>query len=97
MEKNSKPVEMERTGSKDFIIKHSDGSIFECQSSSEKLLNNTKGIKGNARGTLTFMGGIGEKKPLHCDKCKERVYKITCRYNKDINANLNLCEKCLNK
>ena len=55
------------------ILIHSDGSIFECKADSSKRLDTIPGCKPK----LFSWGGIGEKKPLICDGCKKRVYKIT--------------------
>jgi len=83
--KNTQPTKIERTGDKSFNVHHDDGSIFECKADSKERLNNIPGCKPK----MFFVGGIGERKPLFCDNCKERVYKIQSRDGRS------LCDRCI--
>lgn len=76
----------ERTGDRTLNIKHDDGSVFECTVDTPKRFDALKGGKGTVPGGFH---GFGEKKPLICDSCKERVSKATY---KDTQF---LCSKCL--
>jgi hypothetical protein len=73
MSENSKAEKIERTGDTTFNVHHSDGSIFECKADNKKRLDKIPGCKPK----LFSFGGIGEKKPLICDKCNKRVYRIS--------------------
>ena len=71
----SKPTRLDRTGEKDFVVTHDDGSLFECNVDDSKRLDAVKGVKGT--GIKYSFGGFGKKKPLICDNCKKQVHKIT--------------------
>jgi len=75
--KESKPTKIERTGDKEFIVRHDDGSIFECNSTHKESLDRVPGCKPK----LFFSGGFGEKKPLVCNKCNKVVHKVTFKDN----------------
>jgi hypothetical protein len=47
-----------------------------------------KGPQRHSRWTF-WRNGFGERKPLICSKCQERVYKLTYNSSKE-----GLCEKC---
>jgi hypothetical protein len=82
----SGPKKIERTGEQTLNIHHDDGSIFECKVDNPKRFDSIKGC----RPKVTSFGGFGDKKELICNKCKERVYKITYVNGQD------LCDKCSN-
>lgn len=79
----------ERTGERNFVVKHDDGSVFECQVDDPKKFNGFKGAKGS---TISGFHGIGEKQPLICDKCKKQVGKITITITST--GKTTLCGKC---
>ena len=84
---DSVPTGVERTGEKDFVVKHDDGSYFEGKVDHSSRFNAFRNLKGTGR-IYTF-GGIGEKKPLVCDQCKKVVHKITYK------DGCSLCGHCL--
>jgi hypothetical protein len=77
----------ERTGYNAFNIKHNDGSVFECKIDDPRKFNAMPGLK-NRDGVPKAFSGIGEKKPLVCDHCKQRVYKVTYKNSQS------LCKDC---
>ena len=86
--KSSQATDWERTGTDTFNVKHDDGSIFECKIDDPKKFNAFKGLKNNTPRIGGF-AGVGEKKPLICDICKQRVYKITYKDGKSF------CLRCI--
>lgn len=85
---NTLPTKIERTGTKDFVVHHEDGSYFECKVDDPKRLEAVKGVKGT--GVKYSFGGFGKKKPLVCDNCNKQVHKITT----DASGN-SLCVNCI--
>jgi len=83
---DSVPKKIERTGEKEFIVHHDDGSIFEGKVDTVERFDAFRNLK--SYGKIYSFGGVGEKKPLVCDKCKKQVYKIRI-----ING-CSLCENC---
>lgn len=81
--KNSIPKKIERTGERDCIIRHDDGSIFECKAQNKHTLDNVIKSKYSI-----ISHGIGEKKPFICDSCKKEAYRLSYREGKY------LCESC---
>ena len=84
---NSSPKKVERTGAKTFNVHHDDGSVFECTADSKARLDAIDSKLGCGKKIFQF-GGIGDRKPLYCDNCKERVYKISSKNGKS------LCDRC---
>lgn len=72
---DSVPTKVERTGEKNFVVKHDDGSYFEGAVDTAARFNAFRNLKGS--GCIYTFGGIGEKKPLVCDQCKKVVHKVT--------------------
>ena len=79
---------MERTGTHTFDVKHDDGSVFECQVDDPKKFDLISGISGANKKSFAVNGLNTEKKPLICDKCKKRVYKIRIANGQA------LCDRC---
>ncbi len=77
---------VERTGTHSFNVRHDDGSIFECQVDDPKKLELME--SGNSK-SFVMKGSKIKKTPLICDKCKERVYKVTYR------DGIYTCTKCI--
>ena len=78
--KDSNAEKIERTGERTFNVHHDDGSVFECQANTPQAINalkNKKELGGQSK--LFFFGGVGERKPLTCGKCKERVTRVSSK------------------
>ena len=82
------PRKMERTGLKTFNVKHDDGSIFECKVDDTRRFDSMPGSTGFGRKSIAVNGFNTKKKPLICDGCKKRVYKIR------IANGTALCNRC---
>jgi len=67
---------MTRTGSHDFVVEHESGDAFTCKIDDPRKFNAFKNLKNNGE-RITGFTGIGDKKELICDICKQRVYKVT--------------------
>ncbi len=79
---------MERTGTHTFNVKHDDGSVFECQVDDPKRFDSMSGVSGISKKSFAVRGFNSKKKPLICDNCKKRVYKIRIANGKS------LCDRC---
>ena len=75
---------MTRTGANDFVVEHHNGQAFECKIDDSRKFNAFKGLKNNRTNPNEpkYCAGVGDKKELHCDICKERVYKATYKDGK---------------
>jgi len=83
---DSVPKKVERSGEREFRVHHDDGSVFEGKVDTPERFHAFKNLK--SFGKIFSFGGIGKGKPLICDSCKERVYKVIYQDGKCI------CEKC---
>lgn len=83
-------TKIEKTGDKSFRQYTADGGYFECESK-EKLssLKTQTNIKED-----NLFHGIGEKKPLVCDKCQKISVKLQGKFNEKFNKILFLCANC---
>ena len=87
LKNESGATKMVRTGETSFTVHHDDGSYFECATDKSRLDSMpNKSLKGSGR--LHFMGGFGERKPLVCDNCNERVHKVSVIQGRS------LCQRC---
>ena len=67
---------MTRTGSHDFVVEHESGDAFTCKIDDPRKFNAFKGLKNNGPKIGGF-SGIGEKKPLICNRCNVQVSRAT--------------------
>ncbi|TDI97043.1 MAG: hypothetical protein E2O29_02055 [Deltaproteobacteria bacterium] len=86
IKEDSVAKKVRRTGEKTFVVEHDDGSKFECKSDNPELIRRAE--SSTAIGSGLIFSGIGEKRPLVCDVCKEVVHRITVSNGKSI------CVKC---
>jgi hypothetical protein len=83
---DSVPKSVERTGEKEFVVKHDDGTSFEGKVDHPARFEAFRKLK--SYGRITSFGGVGEYKALICDNCKNVVHKLTYKNDKYF------CENC---
>ena len=89
-----KPTKLEKTGDHTFNVHLEDGGHVECNSQ-EKLSNFDK-VKNKvfAPSQNTYSCGVGDKKDLVCDKCKQHVTKAQGIFDKAFKKILYICTDC---
>lgn len=75
-----------RTGEKTFVVEHDDGSKFECKTNNPEYIKIAEAAR--AKGSGLLFSGIGKSKPLICDSCNNRVYRVSISNGKS------LCHNC---